>query len=129
MMMSREKQLVVDTEEEAERKAQHGTPFSVDRFLKWKKQFEKEMREMELKESKANEDPEKANRITGKKFFEMRAALHIVGEEALSSQPASTTESKSGKFQVICCPLSDCQSQKVQWFDESLYADEDLPND
>jgi hypothetical protein len=102
MYNSREYHLIVDTEEEAERKANSGTTFSIDLFLKWKSNFDRERKEREEKELKEIlEDPEKVNRITGKKYFEKRAAMHFGGqvEDELKS---SATEKKG----LLVCTIS-----------------------
>eukprot|EP00475_Leptophrys_vorax_P018633 TRINITY_DN2551_c0_g1_i10.p1 TRINITY_DN2551_c0_g1~~TRINITY_DN2551_c0_g1_i10.p1 ORF type:complete len:283 (-),score=94.64 TRINITY_DN2551_c0_g1_i10:2187-3035(-) len=118
LLESTEKAIVCDTEEEAERKAHHGTPFSVDLFLAWKERFEKERDERDEKEAKEKLDLDHETRITGKKFFEMRAALHFSagsGDENPGAPIAAAAEADSEK--------------KVQWYDESLYADEDIPDE
>jgi hypothetical protein len=96
---SREHQLIVDTEEEAERKANSGTAFTIDLFTKWKVKFDKERKEQEEKESKELvEDTEKLNRITGKKYFERRAAMHFGAEEDLEEKGKSEKKGLFYKF-------------------------------
>jgi hypothetical protein len=99
MYHSREHHLIVDTEEEAERKANSGTAFTIDLFLKWKLKFDKERKEMEEKELKElAEDPEKVNRISGKKFFEKRAAMHFGAEV---DDESKLVAQKKGEFLIF----------------------------
>jgi hypothetical protein len=134
---SREKAVVCDTEEEAEFKAHHGTQFTVERFLAWKEKFDKEMEEKEEKEAKEKLDPDREERITGRKFFEMRAALHVVssGDEAEAAPAAALAADKSKckrfafefssshffAFQLFNGTTSHCTKMKIFQMNNNIF--------
>jgi hypothetical protein len=91
-------------EEEEEEKVKHGTLFSLKSFDEWKAKFEAELFVQEEKEMQEQIDSEKLKRLTGKKFFELRAAA-ILGRHL------------------------DKDEKEVYWFDAEAYEDEDLPED
>lgn len=105
-LFSTENTVKVDTEEEAERRAHYGTPFSMELFEAWRVDYEAYVLEKDELERKHKEDPERANRPTGKHFFEQRSAQHL---STLSNGNVGQEDSK-----------------EVYWFDDELYNDDDI---
>lgn len=79
-----------------------GTLFSIDLFNEWKVHFETELLAKEQIEAEAGLDPEAFHRISGRQFFENRAAMQ--------------TASFGGQ-------------EEIKYFDRSLYEDEDIPEE
>lgn len=76
--MEKEEEERVQKEEEAERKKHEGTKVTVESFLAWKGQFEKEMLELEesqIKQKKKNEFKKVKTQLTGRQLFEQDTTL------------------------------------------------------